>query len=873
MKPHRRSWLAPAVVQTSALDCGPAALASVVQGFGLASSYERLRELCHTDVDGTSIDAIEVVAQRLGLEATQVLVPEDHLLSRSTLPAIAVVRLANGLTHFCVVWRQLGPLLQIMDPARGRRWVWKRAWLRSLYRHKARVDGATFADWTASEEFRVALHQRGRKLGIHAKTMDTLQAKATAGNRLEGFRYLDAVVRLAGSLRRAGAWPRWRSSRRMERFLLDPRQLVPKHFLRAHCAPGNGEDWIVEGAVAVRFSKPTAATKARRPGQSRRISFWSRFLELLGADGKRGLFYLVLAACLAGGLLVLEVLVFRFLVAPVVKLQPADVQALLAVGIGALAALALLLEQRLIALGQRMGRLLDVGLRQQLFERLPKIKPQYFSTRLTADLASRAHSIYRLRALPGTSRQLLQIGAQVLFTGLALVWLIPSAAGLVVALLIAGFAIPIGLHAWQAEHDLAARTHAGALSRFYLASLQGLAAVRAHGAERALEREHEALLTRWGRVSHRLLRLNLGGFVVQSGICTALSAGIVIAAIQATGTTSATLLITFWALRIPPLTQAFGDVLRQLPAIETTARRTSEPLTAPVWPTATRQPATSKANPAPALELGSVRVVSGGRLLLEIPELRVQQGERVAIVGRSGAGKSTLLRALLGLVEHTSDRFEVSGLTHCPENILAIRREINWLDPDVYLYDASILENLLFGTARDTKTINQQIDTAGLSALLSRRPDGIETRIGEAGGRLSGGEGQRIRFGRALGQDGRLLLWDEAFRGLEQATRRQFLQRAFAEWPSATVLYVTHDLVEAFENFDRILVMQGGRIVQDGRPRQVFADRHGAFAQLMRFEEERAARLSDPAWQRWQIVDGKLQVEPAHGNDRQARLV
>ena len=199
---------------------------------------------------------------------------------------------------------------------------------------------------------------------------------------------------------------------------------------------------------------------------------------------------------------------------------------------GVLAALALVVENRLTAAAQRLGRQLDIGLRQRLLERIPKTKPQYFMSRLSADLTARVHSIYRLRAVPGIGRQILQIGAQIGLTCLALVWLMPQATALILGLVLAAFAIPIALHSLQSEHDLAARTHAGALSRFYLASLRGLTAVRAHGAEQALQREHESLLTRWGRVSQRLLRLNLLGFILQAGLCTALAVGIVLMAIQ-----------------------------------------------------------------------------------------------------------------------------------------------------------------------------------------------------------------------------------------------------------------------------------------------------------------------------------------------------
>ena len=120
---HRR-FLAPEVVQTSAMDCGPASLKCLLEGFGVRVSYGRLREACQTDVDGTSIDTIEEVAAQLGLDAEQTMIAVDHLLASEAyaLPAIVVVRLANGNTHFSVVWRRHGSFVQIMDPATGRRW-------------------------------------------------------------------------------------------------------------------------------------------------------------------------------------------------------------------------------------------------------------------------------------------------------------------------------------------------------------------------------------------------------------------------------------------------------------------------------------------------------------------------------------------------------------------------------------------------------------------------------------------------------------------------------------------------------------------------------------------------------------------------------
>ena len=77
-----RRLIAPEVIQTSKTDCGPAALKSMLEGFGISVSYARLREVCRTDVDGTSVDRLEQIANELGLDAEQVMVPVDHVLQR-----------------------------------------------------------------------------------------------------------------------------------------------------------------------------------------------------------------------------------------------------------------------------------------------------------------------------------------------------------------------------------------------------------------------------------------------------------------------------------------------------------------------------------------------------------------------------------------------------------------------------------------------------------------------------------------------------------------------------------------------------------------------------------------------------------------------
>src|SRR5215468_10629289 len=99
-----RRLLVPEVVQTSAMDCGPAGLKCLLEGFGIPVSYGRLREACQTDVDGTAIDTLEVVADALGVRAQQEMIPVDHLFldGAGMLPALVVVRHSDGSTHFVV---------------------------------------------------------------------------------------------------------------------------------------------------------------------------------------------------------------------------------------------------------------------------------------------------------------------------------------------------------------------------------------------------------------------------------------------------------------------------------------------------------------------------------------------------------------------------------------------------------------------------------------------------------------------------------------------------------------------------------------------------------------------------------------------------
>ena len=196
------------------MDCGPAALKCLLAGWEIPASYDRLREACQTDIDGTSIDTLEEVAVALGLDAEQVMLPADDLIlpECGALPALLVVTSAMGATHFVVMWRTAGRWVQVMDPAVGRRWVpWKRL-KEEIYLHQMVVPAAAWRQWAGSEENLEVLGARMRRLGIERKLRERQLSEAVADPEWRAIAALDAGIRLTASLCAAGALRRGREA-------------------------------------------------------------------------------------------------------------------------------------------------------------------------------------------------------------------------------------------------------------------------------------------------------------------------------------------------------------------------------------------------------------------------------------------------------------------------------------------------------------------------------------------------------------------------------------------------------------------------------------------------------------------------------------
>ena len=263
-----------------------------------------------------------------------------------------------------------------------------------------------------------------------------------------------------------------------------------------------------------------------------------------------------------------------------------------------------------------------------------------------------------------------------------------------------------------------------------------------------------------------------------------------------------------------------------------------------------------------AITLEEVHVRVAGHTVLAGINLTIDPGSHVAIVGPSGAGKSSLVGTLLGWYRPASGEMRIDGVPLDSQRLAQLHRETAWVDPTVQLWNCSLLDNLAYGAPADSSLpFGQVIAQSHLRSILERLSDGLQTRLGEGGALISGGEGQRVRLGRAMLRPGvRLVILDEPCRGLDREQRRELLARTRQLWRQATLLCITHDVGET-QAFDRVLVMDGGRIIEDGTPADLAAQPQSRYSALLDAEVAvRQGLWSHGRW-RWLWLNAGRLVE------------
>ncbi|MCP3902019.1 MAG: ATP-binding cassette domain-containing protein [Planctomycetes bacterium] len=208
----------------------------------------------------------------------------------------------------------------------------------------------------------------------------------------------------------------------------------------------------------------------------------------------------------------------------------------------------------------------------------------------------------------------------------------------------------------------------------------------------------------------------------------------------------------------------------------------------------------------------------GGAPALTGIDLEIRPGEHIAVTGPSGSGKSTLLSLLPRFNEADTGRVLIDGRPVDDLNVRALRRLFGIVFQDLFLFDASIYENLRY--ARPKATPDELIEACritGAHEFIDRLPHGYDTRIGASGVELSRGEKQRITIARALVRNPRILILDEATASLDAVSGREIMRTVLERAQDRTVILVTHDN-ELLDLVDRVVALEQGRITFEGTP-------------------------------------------------------
>jgi ATP-binding cassette, subfamily B, bacterial len=219
------------------------------------------------------------------------------------------------------------------------------------------------------------------------------------------------------------------------------------------------------------------------------------------------------------------------------------------------------------------------------------------------------------------------------------------------------------------------------------------------------------------------------------------------------------------------------------------------------------------------------------RVVLQDFNLRIPRGQKVGLVGRSGAGKSTLLALLQRFYDPDSGRVLIDGQDVAKITQHSLRDAIAMVQQDISLFHRSVLENLRYSRPEATdEEVYRAAEAAGCTEFIRRLPQGFHTVVGERGLKLSGGERQRLAIARAFLRDAPIILLDEATSALDSESERAIQEALVRLFKGRTVIAIAHRL-STLAVFDRIVVLDRGRIIEDG-PAEELLQRNGAYSRM-----------------------------------------
>ncbi|MFJ2302021.1 NHLP bacteriocin export ABC transporter permease/ATPase subunit [Streptomyces sp. NPDC087787] len=506
-------------------------------------------------------------------------------------------------------------------------------------------------------------------------------------------------------------------------------------------------------------------------------------------------------------------------------------QMCLAVIISSVVAAAFMLLQNLTVL--RLEGRIEATLQSAVWDRLLRLPAKFFTERSTGELASAAMGVGAIRRLlAGVGPVVVQsvtVGAMNL--GL-LFWYSASMALAALGVLVVIGAVFLGLGLWQARWQRHLVVLTNKLNNQAFQTLRGLPKLRVAAAENYAYAAWASRFARGRELQQKVGRIKnlttvLGA--VYLPVCTLLmfmllagpARGSMSAAAFLAFNTSVTMLLT----SVTQLTGAFVSAVAALPLLEE------------IRPVLDASPEVRTASTRPGPLSGAIearrlsfRYTDDGPLVLDDVSFEVRPGEFVAIVGPSGCGKSTLLRLLIGFDRPLSGSVLYDGQDLAALDQSAVRRQCGVVLQHAQPFTGSILD-VIRGTEPCTaEEAMAAAELAGLARDIERMPMGLHTIVSGTGA-VSGGQRQRLMIAQALVRRPRILFFDEATSALDNDTQRTVIEST--RKLDATRVVIAHRLSTVLDA-DRVVVMEDGRVVQQGPPAELLADTGGRLHELVR---------------------------------------